>query len=217
MVSLLSLYDNMSSVNQVLTMQKACKHFGVRADTLRKWADNGNVPSFRSPNRVRMFHLADLEKFFNVNRTTSSKEKVVYARVSSSKQRDDLQRQTDLLQQRYPSHSVIQDIGSGINFKRKGLQTLLERCLRREIEEIVVAHKDRLCRFGFDLIKQIVESTGGHIIVLDEDNHKSTEQELAEDLLAIIHVFNCRQMGRRRYSEKSKDKDLSNNGTEDND
>ena len=205
----------MSSTNQILTMQKACKRFGIRADTLRRWADNGHVPSFRSPNKVRMFHLADLEKFFNVNRTTSSKEKVVYARVSSYKQRDDLERQVDLLKHNYPSHTVIQDIGTGINFKRKGLQTLLERCLLREIEEVVVAHKDRLCRFGFDLIKHIVEAAGGRIIVLDEEVHKSTEQELAEDLLSIIHVFNCRQMGKRRYNKKSEDKDLSDHGTED--
>ena len=161
-----------------------------------------------------MFHLADL-KFFNVNRTASSNEKIVYARVSSYKQRDDLERQVELLKHNYPSHTVIQDIGSGINFKRKGLQTLLERCLLREIEEVVVAHKDRLCRFGFDLIKHIVEAAGGRIIVLDEEVHKSTEQELAEDLLSIIHVFNCRQMGKRRYNKKSEDKDLSDSGTED--
>jgi predicted site-specific integrase-resolvase len=207
----------MSTVVQILTMQKACKRFGIRADTLRRWADNGDVPSFRSPNRVRMFHLNDLEKFFNINRVTDSKEKIVYARVSSYKQRDDLERQIDLLKQKYPDHTVVQDIGSGINFKRKGLQTLLERCMRREIQEIVVAHKDRLCRFGFDLIKQVVETTGGRIIVLDEEVHKSTEQELAEDLLSIIHVFNCRQMGKRRYTEKPKNKNLPDSGTEEDD
>ena len=205
----------MSTADQILTMQKACKRFGIRADTLRRWADDGHVPSFRSPNRVRMFHLGDLEKFFNIDRAAGCKEKVVYARVSSHKQRDDLERQIDRLKQRYPDHVVVQDIGSGINFKRKGLQTLLERCLRREIEEVVVAHRDRLCRFGFDLIKHVVEAAGGRVIVLDEENHKSTEQELAEDLLSIIHVFNCRQMGRRRYRKKQEDKDLSDSGAED--
>lgn len=205
----------MSAIDQVLTMQKACKRFGIRAETLRRWADDGHVPSFRSPSRVRMFHLTDLEKFFNVNRTTGSKKKIVYARVSSHKQRNDLERQINLLKQNYPDHLVVQDIGSGINFKRKGLQTILERCMHREIKEVVVAHKDRLCRFGFDLIKHVVEAAGGRIVVLDEENHKSTEQELAEDLLSIIHVFNSRQMGKRRYLQKQENKDLSDSGTED--
>jgi predicted site-specific integrase-resolvase len=164
-----------------------------------------------------MFNFDDLEKFFNVNRISSDKKKVVYARVSSHKQRDDLERQTDLLKQRYPDHLVIQDIGSGINFKRKGLQTILDQCLQREIEEVVVAHKDRLCRFGFDVIKYVVEGTGGRIIVLDEEEHKSKEQELAEDLLSIIHVFNCRQMGKRRYNKKPKDQDLSDDESENDD
>ncbi|QOI90151.1 hypothetical protein QKU58_gp013 [Pyramimonas orientalis virus] len=198
-------------------MQKACKHFGVRADTLRRWTDKGSIPSFRSPSGVRMFNLSDLETFFNINRTTSDKQKIIYARVSSHKQRDDLERQIDLLKHQYPNHLVVQDIGSGINFKRKGLQTLLDRCMQREIDEIVVAHKDRLCRFGFDIFKYIIESSGGRIIVLDEDDHKSTEQELAEDLLSIIHVFNCRQMGKRRYNTKPKDKDLSDSDSETND
>jgi predicted site-specific integrase-resolvase len=120
---------------------------------------------------------------------------------------DDLSRQLEFLSKpEYSSYTVITDIASGINFKRKGLATLLDACLQRRIGNLVVAHKDRLCRFGFDLIQQLVTKAGGKIIVLEDSTDKTSEQELAEDLLSIIHVFSCRQMGKRSYtSRKVKD------------
>ena len=204
------------STSQVLTIQKACKLYGVRSDTLRRWADSGHIHSWRSPNNTRMFRSTDLETFFNSPRIENNKlrKKIVYARVSSLKQRDDLQRQIDLLTQHYPNHIVIQDIGSGINFKRKGLRSLLDACMSGEVEEVVVAHKDRLCRFGFELFHYIITKQGGKIIVLDEENNKSTNEELAEDLLSIIHVFNCRQMGRRRYNKSVESSNISDDETE---
>ena len=93
----------------------------------------------------------------------------------------------------------MSDIASGINFNRKGLQTILDSCIQGTIGEVVIAHRDRLSRFGFDLIKIIIEKAGGKITILDDENNKSTEQELAEDLLSIIHIYSCRQMGRRSY------------------
>lgn len=198
--------------HKIITIQKAVKTYGVSVDTLRRWADQGSLPCWRSPNNVRMFRQTDLEKFFNVHSDQIEQSKqIVYCRVSSSKQRDDLQRQIDFMQKRYPDHIVISDIGSGINFRRKGLQTILDTCLRRELKEVVVAHKDRLCRFGFELIEHVITASGGRIIVLDDENHKSEEQELSDDLLSIVHVFNCRQMGRRRYNKStdSKSENLS--------
>ena len=120
---------------------------------------------------------------------------------------DDLSRQLEFLSKpEYSSYTVITDIASGINFKRKGLATILDACLQRRIGDLVVAHKDRLCRFGFDLIQQLVTKAGGKIIVLEDSTDKTSEQELAEDLLSIIHVFSCRQMGKRSYtSRKVKD------------
>ena len=208
--------NDTQTTSQVLNMQKACKLYGVRAETLRRWADTGHVYSWRSPNNTRMFRSTDLEKFFNRDRNEDKNigKKIVYARVSSHKQRDDLQRQIDLLRRLYPDHTVIQDIGSGINFKRKGLRSILDTCMSREVGEIVVAHKDRLCRFGFELIEHIVNNQGGKIIVLDEENDKSTNEELADDLLSIIHVFNCRQMGRRRYNKGVESPNISDEETE---
>jgi predicted site-specific integrase-resolvase len=93
-------------------------------------------------------------------------------------------------------------VASGINFKRKGLQTILDSCLSGTIGEIIVAHKDRLCRFGFDLVKLIVTKSGGTITVINDKENKSTEQELSEDLLSIIHIYSCRQMGKRSYQTR---------------
>jgi predicted site-specific integrase-resolvase len=98
------------------------------------------------------------------------------------------------MQERYPQAEIIKDIGSGLNFKRKGLQTLLERLLRGDKLKVVVAHRDRLARFGFDLIKFLVEKNGGELLVLDS-TLASAEAELTADLLALLHHFSCRMHG----------------------
>ena len=146
----------------------------------------------------------------NKNKSVSIKQNFLYTRVSTKKQMDDLSRQLEYIKKpQYVNYTVIQDIGSGINFKRKGLSKILDACIQGTIGEVVVAevvaHKDRLSRFGFELIEQFVEKGGGKITILEsKGNNKSTEQELSEDLLSIIHIFNCKQMGKRSYSTKVK-------------
>ena len=128
---------------------------------------------------------------------------------------DNLSRQIEFVKSKhlgYASYEFISDIASGINFKRKGLSTILDACLQGNVGEIVVAHRDRLCRFGFDLLKLIVEKQGGKITVINDDIHKSTEQELSEDLLSIIHIYSCRQMGKRSYKIKC-DKDTKSSSS----
>ncbi len=105
---------------------------------------------------------------------------------------------------KFPGHRVIRDIGSGLNFKRKGLLSLLEQVKTGNIQQIVVASRDRLSRFGFDFFKWFCNSYGTEILVLDT-SQGSKEQELTTDLLAILHVFSCRANGRRRYSSKTDD------------
>jgi predicted site-specific integrase-resolvase len=105
------------------------------------------------------------------------------------------------MRNRYPEYEIIEDIGSGLNFKRKGLISLLESANRGEVEEVVVAHKDRLCRFGFDLIEWIINRAGGQVVVLQQDD-LSPESELTKDLLTILHVFSGRMHGLRGYKDK---------------
>ena len=125
-------------------------------------------------------------------------ETICYCRVSSPKQRDDLQRQVVFMRERYPDARVVTDVGGGLNFQRKGLVALLERLHRGDKLRIVVAHRDRLARFGFDLIRWMAEQNGGEIVVLGGTDY-SPQQELTEDILAILHTFSCRLHGLRRY------------------
>ena len=105
------------------------------------------------------------------------------------------------MREHYPEAEIIKDIGSGLNYKRKGLKSILERAVRGDKLKVVVAHRDRLCRFGFELIEHIVKLAGGEIVVLKESS-LSPEQELTADLLSIIHVFRCRLHGLRNYKSK---------------
>jgi predicted site-specific integrase-resolvase len=193
--------------NIFVPLRKAVELTGLHPNTLRKYSDNGQIQSYKSLSGQRMFHQHSLQKYSNnVSYTPQisgiSKENFIYARVSSRKQLDDLLRQIQFLQTRkheYANFRVIQDVASGINFKRKGLQTILDACLQKTVGEIVVAHKDRLARFGYDLVEYLVENAGGKITVIDKDNNRTPDEELTEDLLSIIHVFSCKKMGRRSY------------------
>jgi len=119
------------------------------------------------------------------------------------------------MQDKFPQAQIIQDVGSGLNFKRKGLNSILERLLQQDKLTLVVAHKDRLARFGTELIEYLIRKNGGELLVLDK-NELSPEQELTQDLLAILTVFSCRMHGLRSYYKKIKeDKNLSNGATED--
>ncbi|MEG4918484.1 IS607 family transposase [Microcoleus sp. B7-D4] len=131
----------------------------------------------------------------------STQPTILYARVSSRSQKADLLRQADFLVSRYPAGEIIQDIGSSLNFKRKGLITLLEHIYTGDIGMVVIASKDRLCRFGFDLISWFAERGGCKILVLNNSS-LSPEREMVEDILAIIHGDRCRLYGLRKYKKQ---------------
>jgi predicted site-specific integrase-resolvase len=111
------------------------------------------------------------------------------------------------MQSLYPGAEVIKDIGSGLNFKRKGLRSLLDRLLRGDKFILVVTCRDRIARFGFELVQYLVEQNGGQILVLDKTVH-CPQSELTRDLLSIHHIFSYRIQGLRKYSKKIKE-DLS--------
>jgi predicted site-specific integrase-resolvase len=195
---------------EYISINEAVKITGLSFQTIRKIGDKKQIQCFKTPSGHRRFNKQDLEKFCDSNIINEKDSKItkvnyIYTRVSSKKQLDELSRQTEYIQQskpEYSSYTTISDIASGINFKRKGLQTILDSCIQGAIGEVVIAHRDRLSRFGFDLIKIIIEKAGGKITILDDEQNKSSEQELAEDLLSIIHIYSCRQMGKRSYKIK---------------
>jgi predicted site-specific integrase-resolvase len=205
-----------------LKIGDASKELCISIQTLRKWIDEDKIPHRKTPGGHR---LIDIDAYIEgktklITPETEGRKSVFYCRVSSSKQRDDLERQVSLAQEKYPNHEIIKDIGSGISWKRKGILSVLEGVMRGEIKEVVVFHRDRLCRFGYDLIEFIFKSNNASLVVHDDlsEEHKSTEQELAEDLMAIVTVFSCRQMGKRRYRTKDStienNENLSDSGTE---
>jgi predicted site-specific integrase-resolvase len=207
-----------------VSVSEAARLTGIEIQTIRKLADQASFVCYKTPSGQRRINLQSIQSFctnniFKQEKPTLPKKNFIYARVSTKKQMDDLSRQLEFLKKpEYSIYTVITDIASGINFKRKGLSTILDSCLQGNIGEVIIAHRDRLCRFGFDLVEQLVSKAGGKITVLQNNNDRTSEQELTEDLLSIIHVFSCRQMGKRSYANRKtkndKDKNISDLKTE---
>jgi putative resolvase len=174
---------------------KACAFFGVSSITLKRWEQSGNIKCQRTSggHRRYLIHSGDIIE----NPKTS--KKYIYVRVSSTKQKNDLARQRDFLLSKYPDYKVISDIGSGLNYKRKGLLKLLELSNKGEVSELVVFSKDRLCRFGYELLQWQFLQNNTELVVYDKSD-KTPEQEFTEDILAILQVFACRWNGKRKYT-----------------
>ena len=165
---------------------------GLHPQTLRNYAQQGKITFYRNSAGQRLY---DVETYLHGK---SAPQLVCYCRVSSAKQRGDLNRQVAQMRQLYPDAEVVTDIAGGLNWQRKGLLSILERLHRGDKLDVVVAHRDRLARFGFELIEWLVEQNGGAVVVLNQSD-ASPESELTEDLLAILHTFSCRMHGLRRY------------------
>ena len=191
--------------------RKASAALGLHPQTLRRYADQGKISYYRNSAGQRLY---DVDAYL---RGASRPTIVCYCRVSSSKQRADLDRQIAHMGAIYPDAQIITDIAGGLSWKRAGLRSILERLHRGDKLELVVAHRDRLARFGFELIEWLVQQNGGSVLVLNQ-SHASPESELTEDLLAILHTFSCRMHGLRRYSTAiAQDQGLSEQQSEDTD
>lgn len=167
--------------------------------TLRNWDKSGKLkPHHLGSNGYRYYSHEQLNELLGIK--TNNKKIVGYCRVSSNKQKDDLQRQTENMEKYLQSLSndyiIVQDIGSGINYTKKGLRKLLQMINHQEVEKVVVFYKDRLLLFGFEIVEYVANLNGCEIEVLDS-TEKTDEQELVEDLIQIVTVFSCRLQGRR--------------------
>jgi putative resolvase len=193
------------------TPRQAAEHFGVCLHTLRRWEKDGIITAIRTPSGQRRYLINSYAGLSKTNQRT-----ILYARVDRLHQKADLDRQIAKLLELYPSAELITDIASGLNFKRKGLRSILEAVRTGNVSSIIVAHKDRLARFGFELIEWLCQLDETKIVVLNQDN-LSPEREIVEDLLAIVHVFSCRLYGLRKYKTKIKeDPDLPRASTSQN-
>jgi putative resolvase len=177
---------------------------GVCQSSLRQWSDAGLIKFFRTLGGKYRYLIeslihADPYADSSASEQKPPRQKICYCTVSSAGQKSDLDRQVRYMQEKHPGHTIIKDVGLGINFRRKGLQTILELSFRG-VEEVVVAYRDRLCRFAFELLAWIFQKHGVRLVVLD-DQVGSGEDELSKDLMVIVQVFCCRANGKRKYSK----------------
>jgi excisionase family DNA binding protein len=193
---------------KLLRPEEASKILNVTVQTLINWTNEGKLQCTRTKGNHRRFQLSTIlaqckpEEARKI--TNKPKRKICYCRVSTHSQKDDLERQIKFFRNEYPEYEIIKDIGSGINFKRKGFNSILEYAIEGDIEEVVVTHKDRLCRFGFELVENIItKQSNGKIVVLNR-KETSPQEELVNDLISIITVFSSRLYGLRSSKIKNK-------------
>ena len=182
------------------------KLLGVTAQTLRNWDKEGKLkPAYTKSNGYRYYSEDSILSYTQERKTKKDLHVIGYARVSSNKQSDDLERQVDNLrtyiESKYSSYEIITDIGSGINYKKPGLKKLIDLVNKKQVDIIVVLYKDRLLRFGFELVEYFSKINNVSIEVLDRVN-KTQDEELVEDLIQIITVFSCRLQGKRKAKTK---------------
>lgn len=181
---------------------------GVSVKTLQRWDNEGKLKAYRTPTDRRYYTHKQYVDYIGESYTKKGKA-IIYTRVSTSNQKDDLKNQVDFLRQYANAKGIIvdevfEDIGSGLNYNRKKWNKLLEDCMLGLVKIIIVAHKDRFIRFGYEWFERFLKSNGVEIIVVNNET-TSPEQELVNDLISIIHVFSCRIYGLRKYKKQIKE------------
>ena len=178
--------------------------------TLYQWDKKGLIKVTRTPGGKRLY---DVNKFLEENNLKQNNEELLeskdeklnicYIRVSTNGQKDDLERQREVMKHNYKDYLIIEDIGSGLNLNKKGLRKIINLAIKGKICKLVIAHKDRLVRFGYELIEDLIkEYSNGEIIVLNAKEYKKPEDELVNDVLQIMNVYVAKMNGLRRYTKK---------------
>ena len=201
--------------------KQASEILGVHQRTLYNWEKKGLIETIRMPGGKRLYNVKkfikekqltfetkkDNENNINSEDFENMKElRIIYARVSSLGQKNDLERQKIELKKKYPNHHLIQDIGSGVNLNRRGLRKIINLAIEGKVKELVVVHKDRLTRFGYELIEDIIKDySDGKIIIINQEQDIEPEEELVKDVLTIMNVFVAKMNGMRKYN-KNKNK-----------
>ncbi|MCP4110931.1 MAG: IS607 family transposase [Desulfobacteraceae bacterium] len=190
-------------MSRIYRVSEFAKRIGKSSSTLRRWDTEGRLPAKRMPSGQRYYDETDVRKIFGIKE--AERKTVVYCRVSSSGQKDDLKSQVAAMEQYCLSGGIkvdewIQEIGGGMNFKRKKFLALMTEISAGDIAGLIIAHKDRFCRFGFDYFEYMANQNGCKITVVNQES-LSPQQEMTEDLMAVIHIFSCRLYGLRKYKK----------------
>lgn len=199
---------------EIIPIGEMGRLIGKHVNTLRRWDENGFLKcDHQSPSGKRFYRVSQVNEYLK-HPAAATKKVIGYCRVSTLKQKDDLARQEESIRQYLVAQGnpfeIISDIGSGINYTKKGLVRLIELINGQEVAKIVVLYKDRLMRFGFELLEEICKVNSVEIEIVDS-TEKTDEEELVEDLVQIITVFGSRLNGRRSRKTKEIIKELTSN------
>lgn len=194
---------------RLIKIGEAALLLGTTPATLRQWEKNGElIPARKTKGGTRYYDASELLKLNDLDTPT-----ICYARVSSHDQKADLGRQQGMLEAYCAAKGwrteTIKDLGSGMNYKKKGLNVLLEMILRKRMKRLVLTHKDRLLRFGAELVFSLCAIQGIEIVIIHQGEQPSFEEELAKDVLEIITVFSARLYGSRSHKNKKLIDDLN--------
>ena len=190
----------------LLSLEEAAKILGVSKSTMRRWEEEGRLKPERTPGGHRRYRSEDLGQMVHHPMPTAGRVTVAYARVSSHDQKADLERQAILLSEFCTkngwTHEIIRDVGSGMNYHKKGLRELLQRIMRNDVGRLVITHKDHLLRFGAELVFAICEEFQAEVVIINKSEAMHYEEELTQDVLEIITVFSARLYGSRSHKNK---------------
>ena len=189
---------------------EAAKILGVNPQTLRRWEEGGVIePAKRTPKGTRLYSLQELLGVNDLAYPT-----IAYARVSSSDQKEDLERQHAVLEAFCNKNGwqteIIRDLGSGMNYNKKGLGHLLELIVRGQMSRLVITHKDRLLRFGAEIVFRICELQGIEVVIINKGEQPTFEEELTRDVMEIMTVFCAKLYGRRSHKSKKMAEEIEN-------
>ena len=190
------------------TIGKFAKKLGITVHTLRVWDKEDRLkPEYVSNGGHRYYSEEQLRKLLpNMEVKKENRINIGYVRVSAKHQKDDLKRQYQVMElylaTKGKNFKIISDIGSGINYKKKGLSELLTLISTNQVDTLYIVYKDRLVRFGYELIEKICKLHDVKIEIINQSATKSDEQEMIDDVLNIIHVFSCSMNGKRSHINK---------------
>ena len=191
-------------MSRLCTIGEAARLLGVSIPTLRRWEESGKLVPERTAGKHRRYDITKLKPELAIADTTRTT--IAYARVSSHDQREDLERQKQVLELYCAQHvwnfTLLSDLGSGMNYHKKGLRRLLDAILSGDVGRLVITHKDRLLRFGAELVFAICEAKNVEVVILNQGEECSFEEDLAKDVLEIITVFSARLYGSRSHKNK---------------
>lgn len=179
---------------------------GVSVKTLQRWDREDILKAKRTPTDRRYYTYDQYLEFKGISNSNTNRKIVIYTRVSTNGQKDDLKNQMEFLLNFTSSKGmivdeIIKDIGSGLNYNRKKWNKLIEECMENKVDTIIITHKDRFIRFGYDWFERFLGKFNVKIIVLNNEL-LSPQEELVQDIISILHVFSCRIYGLKKYKKK---------------